>query len=131
MREQEDLRELFSLGPEECVSDTLESFATAAASPEQDDEQDDGQDGEAAAAAAAAAAVPPNNPLSINPYDPCDGYKPQHGQPMEAKLLLHGHHHPNAFFSVNDQAMRESVGNDVSFIFSREVDGCDLSKFDK
>ena len=92
------------------------------------------EEGIAAAAAAAAAvqamiANKPKNPLSINPYDACDGYKPQQGQPGDEKLLLYGHHYAHALHTMNDSAMREAVGDDVSFVFSKEVDGCDLSKF--
>ena len=126
---QDDLRELFTLRAD-CVSDTLDSFKE-----EKEDEMlDDSEEGIAAAAAAAAAvqamiANKPKNPLSINPYDACDGYKPQQGQPGDEKLLLYGHHYAHALHTMNDSAMREAVGDDVSFVFSKEVDGCDLSKF--
>ena len=110
------------------MSDTLESFTD-----EQEQADADGDcelESSSEQPAAGAAGEKPKNPLSINPFDECDGYKMQEGQPAEAKLLLHGHHHDRAFHTVNDAAMREAVGNDVTFIFSREVDGCDLSKFE-
>jgi len=132
----DDLKDLFTLR-EGCASDTLDSFKEE----EEMAEEDEGGEGggasgtaaaSAAAAAAAAAAVlddKPKNPLSINPYDTCEGYKPQQGQPGDEKLLLYGHHFENALHTLNDAGMRESVGDDVSFVFSKEVDGCDLSKF--
>ena len=117
------------------VSDTLESFTEEQEQADANDEGDlvmalnDGTE-KLPMAVGGADAGKPKNPLSMNPYDECDGYKMQLGQPAEAKLLLHGHHHERAFHTVNDAAMREAVGKDVTFIFSREVDGCDLSKFE-
>lgn len=46
------------------------------------------------------------------------GYKPQFGQPGDEQLLLYGHHWANALHTLNDAALRDAVGDDVSFVFS-------------
>jgi DNA repair and recombination RAD54-like protein len=119
---QDELKDLFTLRAQ-CASDTLDSFK---------EEKEAALEDDGASASAAAAPVlndKPKNPLSINPYDACDGYKPQQGQPGDEKLLLYGHHFQKALHTVNDAGLRDAVGDDVSFVFSKEVDGCDLSKF--
>ena len=122
---RDELKDLFTLRPQ-CASDTLDSFKEA----KEEGMLKDADDGVSEAISAPAAEnSKPSNPLSINPYDACEGYKPQQGQPGDEKLLLYGHHFRGALHTVNDAGLREAVGDDVSFIFSKEVDGCDLSKF--
>jgi hypothetical protein len=45
---------------------------------------------------------------------------------QDDKLLEYGHHFPQAFDTIHDEALQIALGGDASFVFSREVDGCDL-----